>query len=116
MSEVQRYYLSAAGHLIEGEELGRLGVYLAADYDQLKEQLWHSEMAAEAEAHLADGLKAERDQLKEELHQYRLTSGGAIAENSTLRRQLLEAKLLLTSINKQMPTPIIDAWLEANNK
>ena len=38
MKEAKRYYMNEQGNLSEGEELGRIGVYLAADYERLFEQ------------------------------------------------------------------------------
>ena len=66
MSEVKRFHLRE-GTLVEGKSVGCLNVYLSSDYDQLEEKLWHSEMAAEAEAHRVDELKLERDELRRRL-------------------------------------------------
>jgi len=119
MSEVQRYYLSAAGHLIEGEGLGRLGVYLAADYDQLKAD---SEVVADlAESRLAENLrlKAERDQLKAELDRLRdvqilLNTERALVEQ--LEEWLDEAMEVIKEMRyacTDKSEAMADAWLEA---
>lgn len=82
MSKVLVLTVIEADYQWDDEEL----VVKASDYGQLKEKLWHSEMAAEA-------LKAERD---------------------ALRKQLDGAKELLIRIAKHVDIPALNAWMEEN--
>ena len=84
----------------KGTDYKRIDRVKASDYDQLKEKLWHSEMAAEAEAHLADELKAERDALRKKLDE--------------ARELLEECSDMADACEDQVLLGHIDAWLEAN--
>lgn len=138
MNTVKRYYLRAVDCLIEGEELGRLGVYLAADYDQLKKEnerlrrvthvsLPTSTMEYEFSNYHRRGFnagirqgEAERDQLKAELDRLRdvqilLNTERALVEQleeriDEAREVIKEQRYACTDLSEAMA----DAWLEAN--
>ena len=102
MIEAQKYYFGAAGRLIEGEELGRIGVYLASDYEQLKEKLAVTTDCADAYSRMFEEVSEDRERVT--------------AERDTLRKQLDEARELLEKYGYATGDADgrVDAWLKVN--
>ena len=106
MSKVKQFHLRE-GTLVEGKSLGCLNVYLASDYDQLKEKLAVTTDCADAYSRMFEEVSEDRERV--------------MAERDTLRKQLDEARELLADavewnwLDEDAPSrESIDAWLEAH--
>ena len=101
MSKVKQFHLRE-GTLVEGKSLGCLNVYLASDYDQLKEKLAVTTDCADAYSRMFEEVSEDRERV--------------MAERDTLRKQLDEARELLEKYGYATGDADgrVDAWLEAN--
>mgnify|MGYP003563220918 CR=1 FL=1 len=80
MSKVKQFHLRE-GTLVEGKSLGCLNVYLASDYEQLKEKLAVTTDCADAYSRMFEEVSEDRERV--------------MAERDTLRKQLDEAQAII---------------------
>ena len=103
MSKVKQFHLRE-GTLVEGKSLGCLNVYLASDYDQLKEACEGAESQAEYQRGRAEHFMAERDQLKADSEVVADLAESRLAENLRLK---VENERLAAMLNQAVSEGIL---------